>query len=201
MTALDITNKTATLFYMLPTCVDTHYLFFGTRNKHTPASTLQEIGVLDYGVIRLLMHMLGGAVTIRKHTSPLSASPTCEERQAQLLLCPANCGCKNLLPGLVEISRVVKDYGLRSGNAELISIAFIAEGEIVAVFGETAAIWSQDNVRECKRVAKKQNETESDVPKFQFSVSGSNPETQCHRHIISCEDAELALAMQITSFL
>ena len=50
-TALDITNKAAILFRMSPTCVDAHYLYFGTRNKHTPASTLQEIGVRDYGVI------------------------------------------------------------------------------------------------------------------------------------------------------
>jgi len=56
-----------------------------------------------------------------------------------------------------------RDYGLRSGNAELISNTCIAEGEIVAVFGETAIIWSQDDVREFKRVAVKQNDTESDV--------------------------------------
>jgi len=50
-TALDITNKAAILFCMSPTCVDAHYLYSGTRNKHTPASTLQEIGVRNYGVI------------------------------------------------------------------------------------------------------------------------------------------------------
>jgi len=44
-TALDIVNKAAFLFCMSPTCVDAHYLYFGTRNKHTPASTLQEIRV------------------------------------------------------------------------------------------------------------------------------------------------------------
>jgi len=41
---------------------------------------------------------------------------------------------------LPENPRVVIDYGLRSGNAELISNTCIAEGEIVAVFGETATI-------------------------------------------------------------
>ena len=61
--ALDIANKAAILFCMSPTCVDAHYLYFGTRNKHTPASTLQEIGVRDYGVIRLLKPLLGGVVT------------------------------------------------------------------------------------------------------------------------------------------
>ena len=117
----------------------------------SPASTLQEIGVLDYEVIRLLMPLHGGVVTTREHTSPLSTSPTCEQRQSHLLLCPANCGCQNSLPRLVEKSRVVKDYGLRSGNAVLISSTCIAEGEIVAVFEETATIWSQDEVREFER--------------------------------------------------
>jgi len=147
-TALDITKKAAILFCMSPTCVDAHYLYFGTRNKHTPASTLQEFGVRDYEVIRLLMPLLGGVVTICECTSPLSTSPACEERQAQLLLCPANCSCKNPLPHLAEKSRVVKDYGLRSGNAELISNTYITEGEIVAVFGETVTIWFQEEVHE-----------------------------------------------------
>ena len=101
-TALDITNKAAILFCMAPTCVDAHYLYCGTRNKHTPAITLQEIGVRDYWVIRLLLPLLGGVVTTRERTSLLSTSPTCEDRQAQLLLFPANCGCKNSLPRLAE---------------------------------------------------------------------------------------------------
>jgi len=104
-------------------------------------------------------------VTTRERTSPLSTSPTCEQRQAHLLLCPANCGCKNSLPRLAEKCRVVKDYGLRSGNAELISNTCITEGEgeIVVVFGETATIWSLDEVHEFELVAVKQNAIESDV--------------------------------------
>ena len=77
----------------------------------------------------------------------------------------------------------------------------VAEGDIVAVFGETATIWSQDEVREFQRVAVKQNAIESDVQKFKFYVSGSNPDNQCHLHVVPCEDAELALSMEITSSL
>ena len=187
---------------MSPTCVDAQYLYFGTRNKHTPASALQEIRVRDYGVTRLLMPLLAGVVTTRERTSPLSISPMCEQIQAHLLLCPANCGCKNSLPRLAEKSRVVKDYGLRIGNAErLILNTCITEGEIVATFGEMATIWSQGEVREFERVAVKQNAIKSDVQKFEFHVSGSNPENQCHLHIVPCEDAELALSMEITSSL
>jgi len=71
-------------------------------------------------------------------TSPLPTSLTGKQRQAHFLLCPVKCGCNNSLPRLAEKSRVVRDYGLRSSNAELISNTYIAEGEIVAVFGETA---------------------------------------------------------------
>ena len=89
----------------------------------------------------------------------------------------------------------------RSGNAELISNTCIAEGEIVAVLGETATIWSQDEFREFELVAVKQNAIESDLQKFEFYVSGSNPENQCHLHVVPSEDAELALSMKITSSL
>ena len=57
--------------------------YFGTRNKHIPASTLQEIGVLDYGVIRLLMRMLGVTTREPRHTGPVSSSPTCKKKHAQ----------------------------------------------------------------------------------------------------------------------
>jgi len=105
------------------------------------------------------------------------------------------------LPRLAEKYRVVKDYGLRSGNAELISNTCIAESKIVAVFGETTTKWSQDQVREFERVAVKQNAIESGVEKFEFYVSGRNPENQCHLHVVPCGDADLGLSMEVTSYL
>ena len=71
----------------------------------------------------------------------------------------------------------------------------------MAVFRETATTWSQDEVREFERVEVKQNAIESDVQKFELYVSGSNLENQCHLHVVPCEDAELALSMEITSSL
>ena len=47
---------------------------------------------------------------------------------------------------LAENFTVVKDYGLRSGNAELLSNTRIAKGEIVAVFGETVTVDSWQEV-------------------------------------------------------
>jgi len=78
---------------------------------------------------------------------------------------------------------------------------WLAEGKIVEIFGETATLWSQDDVREFQNVAGKKNETGCDVQKLQFYVSGSNLETQCHLYVVPCEDAELALSMEITSSL
>ena len=66
-----------------------------------------------------------------------------------------------------ERSRVVKDYGLRNRNAELISNTC----EIVAVYGETATIWAQDDVREFERIATQQNAIESEVQKQDYPDS------------------------------
>ena len=59
-TVMDFLNKAATLFCMSPESVGVHYLSFGTRNSHDQASTLEEIRVQDYGVIRLLARASGG---------------------------------------------------------------------------------------------------------------------------------------------
>jgi len=83
-------------------------------------------------------------------------------------------GCENSMPRLAEKSRVVKDYGLRNGNAELISNTCIAEGEIVAVFGETATIWAQDNVREFERITTQQNAIDSQVQMQDYPDSEMN---------------------------
>jgi len=132
-------------------------------------------------------------------TSPLPTSLTCEQRQTHWLLCPAKCGCKNSLPSLVGKSRVIKDYGLRNGNAEPISNTYIAKGEIAAVFRETSTIWAQDDVREFDRIATQQNTI--NAQQFDIYASGNTPENQCHLRIIPCEDAELALIMGINPSL
>jgi len=75
------------------------------------------------------------------------------------------------MPRLAKKSRVVKDYGPRNGNAELISNTCIAEGEIVAVFGETATIWAQDDIREFERIATQLNAIESEVRKQDYPDS------------------------------
>ena len=102
----------------------------------------------------------------------------------------------NSLPSLVGKSRIVKDYGLRNGNADLISNTYIAKGEIAAVFGETSTIRAQDDVDEFDRIAIQQNTIEN-AQQFEFYVIGNTPENQCHLHIIPSENAELALSMEI----
>ena len=82
----------------------------------------------------------------------------------------STCPLPNSLPSLVGKSRIVKDYGLRNGNADLISNPYIAEGEIAAVFGETSTIWGQDDVGEFDRIATQQNTTEN-AQQFEFYVS------------------------------
>ena len=57
---------------------------------------------------------------------------------------------------------------LRNGNAKLFSNTCITIGEIVAVFGETATIWAQDDVREFERITTQQYAIESEVQKQDY---------------------------------
>jgi len=104
------------------------------------------------------------------------------------------------MPNLGEKTRIIQDYGLRIGKIDLISNAYIAIGEIAAVFGETSTVWDQDNVDEFDRIATLQN-TLGNAQQFDFYVSGNAPENQGHFHIIPKEDAELALSLEINPSL
>jgi len=114
-TALGILNKAAALFRMSPNSICAHYLSFGTIISHNLASTLEEIRVQDYGVIRLLARASGGVGNICERTDPLATCLDCGKRQT---LFSANCGSIILSLHLVDKSRVVGEYG---GNIELIS--------------------------------------------------------------------------------
>jgi len=140
-------------------------------------------------------------VTTREGTSPQSTSPTCEQRQAHLLLCPANCGCKHSLPRLAKKCRVSRTMDT---EVEMLSTSRTRASPKVKLLqssGRRQQYGLKTKIREFERVAAKQNVIKSDVQKFEFYVSGSNPETQCHLHVVPCEDADLALSMEITSSL
>ena len=94
---MDILNKAATLLRMSHESVGAQYLSFGTRISPDPASTLEEIQMQDYGLIRLLVRASGGV-----GIAPLSAK----------------CGSRISSPHLADKSRVVGEYG---GNIEPIS--------------------------------------------------------------------------------
>jgi len=143
-----------------------HHIHEGEERKTEDDYSDREMDNLDWDALGHPPNR--DTMTECESTGPLPTSLTCEQRQAYLLLCPANSGCKKSMPRLAEKSRVVKDYGLRNGNAELISNTCIAVGEIVAVFGETATIWAQDDVREFERIATQQNAIESEVQKQDY---------------------------------
>ena len=66
------------------------------------------------------------------NTSQLLSSLTCERKQEQWLLCQDTCGYKKSLPNLDEKTRIIQDYGLHSGIADLISNTHIAVGQAVS---------------------------------------------------------------------
>ena len=109
-----------------------------------------------------------------ENTSPLPSSPTCKQRQAHWLICPDKCECKNSLPSLVEKAGIVKDYGLRNGNADLLLNTYMTKGEIAADFGETSTVWAQDDVDEFDRIAIQLNTIEN-AQQFEFYVSVKTP--------------------------
>jgi len=146
-----------------------HHIHEGEERKREDDYSDREMDNLDWDVLGHPPNR--DTITECESTGPPPTSLTCEQRQAYSLLCPANCRCKNSMPWLAEKSRVVKDYGLRNGNAELISNTCIAVGEIVAVFGETATIWAQDDVREFEHIATQQNAIESEVQKQDYPDS------------------------------
>ena len=145
-------------------CIQTKALDHLLLSDHRPAHwNLREIGALDYGVIRLLMRMLGGLVTTYKLTGPLSTSSTCEQRQAHLLLCPAICCYKNSL--LIATPR-----GKIQGRQGLWAQRWTCWTYFEHVHRQRRngrSLWrDNDNMvsgRRLKRVAEKQYETESDV--------------------------------------
>jgi len=114
-TVMDILNKAATLLRMSPKSVGAHYLSFGTRNSHDPASTLEEIRVQAYGLIQLLAQASGGECIIYERIDILATSLDCEDRQTLFL---ATCGSRISSPNLADKSRVIGEYG---GNVEPIS--------------------------------------------------------------------------------
>jgi len=109
-----------------------HHIHEGEEREIEDDYLDREMDNLDWDVLE--HPPTRDTITECESAGPLPTSLTCEQRQAYLLLCPANCGCQNSMPWLAKKSRVVKDCGLRNGNAELISNTCIAEGEIVAVF-------------------------------------------------------------------
>ena len=125
----------------IPLTSQLHHIHEGKERKIEDDYLDREMDNLDWDVLEHPPNR--DTITKCESTGPLPTSLTCEQRQAYLLLC----GCKNSMPRLAEKSRIVKDYGLRNGNAELISNTCITVGEIVAVFGETATMCAQDDVR------------------------------------------------------
>ena len=72
----------------------------------------------------------------------------CLQRQGQMELCPAECGCGNSLSGLdSKTERITTEMG-----AGLRAIKPIKAGEIVAVFGDGLMITEKDQVRLIKNL-------------------------------------------------
>jgi len=179
----------------LPKSIKNEGATVGIGNKDYPD---QEVDALEWEVLEHPPDR--DTKTKLDTTSRLPLNPTCEQRQAHLLLCHNKCGCKNSMPNFLEKTRSIQDYGLRSGKVDLISITHIATGEIAAVFGGTSMVWDQEDVDEFDCITTLHN-TGGNAQQFEFYVSGNAPGNQGHFHNIPKEDAALALSMEINPSL
>ena len=71
----------------------------------------------------------------------------CHIRQGLHLLCPPTCRCDNSIQGVEEKTEAIRGYGLNTSGAELIAAQDISKGDVVAVFGKTATLWTSKDVR------------------------------------------------------
>ena len=101
---------------------------------------------------------------------------------------------------MAKQNRIIQDYSLCIGIADLISNTNIAVGEVAVIFGETSTVWDQDDVDEFDRIATQHN-TADNTQQFEFYVSGNTPGNQDRFHIIPKKDVELALSMTINPSL
>ena len=99
-------------------------------------------------------------------------------------------------------TEVIRGYGLNASEAELIATQDIAKGDVVAVFGKTATLWTSSDVHEFQVLVDETNDDPCARDKFQYNVRGDNPENRnLTLYIVPEKDAELALSMKTSRSL
>jgi len=86
-------------------------------------------------------------------------------------------------------TEVIRGYGLNASGAELIATRDIAKGEVAAVFGKTATLWTSKEVNEFQALVDVTNYDPLD--KFQYNIRGDNPDSKSLTlYIVPEKDAE-----------
>jgi len=79
-------------------------------------------------------------------------------------------------------TEVVRGYGLNASGAELIATRDIAKGDVVAVFGKTATLWTSKDVHDFQELVDAKNDDSCARDKFQYNVRGDIPRTRVSRY-------------------
>jgi len=116
--------------------------------------------------------------------------------------------CGNSLQCVEGKTKVIRGCGLNASGDELIETRDIAKGDVVAVFGKTATLWTS-NLKDVHEFEALVDVTNNDpcgqisvsvdvtLDKFQYNVRGHNPENKILTlYIVPEKDAELALSMK-----
>ena len=75
-------------------------------------------------------------------------------------------------------TEVIRGYGLNTSEAELSATQDIAKGDVVAVFGKTATLWTSSDVHEFQVLVDATNDDPCARDKLQYNVQGHNPENR-----------------------
>jgi len=92
-------------------------------------------------------------------------------------------------------TEIIRGYGLNASGAELIATRDIANGDVVAVFGKTAMMWTSKETHESQELVDETNDDSCD--KFQYNVRGDNPGNKSLTlYIVPEKYAELVLSIK-----
>ena len=142
------------------------------------------------------MHLQGGVASRRKPRERVEFNQEpCHIWRGLHLLCPPTCRCGNSLQGVEEKTEIIRGYGLNASGAELIATRDIANGDVVAVFGKTAMMWTSKEMHESQELVDETNDDPCD--KFQYNVRGDNPGNKSLTlYIVPEKYAELVLSIK-----
>ena len=126
----------------------------GREEAVTSTKNLHEVGIHSHCEIHMLIRLRGGVARRQKPflENGLGSTKRPAMRRGLRLPCPPTCRCGNSLQAVEGKKEVIRGCGLNASGAELITTRDIAKGDMVAIFGKTATLWTSKEVHEFQKL-------------------------------------------------